>query len=134
MKDSLPRSQWVKDLTPYWKGVSVDRKKFLVPKEPNLNQSQNRLKIASVLTLLDVTPGKFKGEVDNELIPMDIEEPFAQGTVEEGGKLAARNLKGKVGKVLESGPRKELKLVQDVLNLPLMIRIQDIVALSQNVQ
>ena len=134
MKDSLPRSQWVKDLTTYWKGVSVDRKKFLVPKEPNLNQSQNRLKIAPVPTLLDVTPGEFKGEVDNELIPMDIEEPFTQGTVEEGGKLAARNLKGKVGKVLESGPRKELKLVQDVLNLPLMIQIQDIVALSQNVR
>ena len=73
----------------------MDRKKFLVPKKPNLNQSQNRLKIASVSTLLDVTPGEFKGEVNDKLVPMDIEEPFMQGAVKEGGKLAAHDLKGK---------------------------------------
>jgi len=135
--NSPPRSHHMKDLPARRHLDSINRERGSIPKNPNLHKSQHRLQNPATPTPIDVTPGKFEGKVDDEFVPMDIEEPVADKTIDHAREPLARDPERStrnVGQARAKKGRAQSSVIEDLLNSQLTIKVKDLVSISPNVR
>ena len=70
------------------KGHLIDQK-GVASKNPNFNRNQNRFHGSAALTLIDVSPEKFEGKEDSELVPMDVDQVVRNKRRDDTGRRRA---------------------------------------------
>ena len=116
---------------------SLRREKNIISKDVDPHRSQDRPFTPAVPTPVDVTPERFKGEVDDELVPMDIEDTMGNQSINDKGQVSARKEKNGSRDLLQIGPKTgktQSAIVDEVLNSQLTIRVQELIYLSPNVR
>ena len=105
-------------------------------KDADLHRDKDRSRVTSTPTPYDVSKKKFEGVLDSEFIPMDIEEVGVGELANDTGKLLLRNPERSGWKVVQGRTKKgraQSEVVHGILDLPLMLRLQDIASISPNV-
>ena len=115
-----------------------DGKKGSIAKDPGFHRNQDKLfRRTTTPTPIDVSQEVFEGKLDDELVPMDIEEPVRGKRGEDRRKVAAREGDRPIGNVAQSRAKKEEaqeEVVNEVLQLPLTLTLQNLVSISPIVQ
>lgn len=135
--NSPPRSHHMKDLPARRHFDPLNRERGTITKHSNLHQSQDRLKDSTTPTAIDVAPGKFEGKVDDEFVPMDVEQPVANKTIDHGREPSTRNLEGNVRNVGQARTVKgkaQQGVIEDLLDSQVTIKMRDLVSLSSSVR
>ena len=114
------------------------RKDFgAVPKNVDFHRGQNRFEEVLVPVPHDVSPAEFKGEHDDELVPMEVEEVVLGDRTNNRRKVLPRDTERTLGDVGQTGPRRgkaQLGVVNGILNLPLTLSLQEIASISPSVR
>ena len=135
----LPKAHRVKELPPRGHLHDTGRKELgVISKNADLHRSQNRFEnVPAAAIPIDVSPAKFKGELDSELVPMEVEEVVSSKTRENRRKLLPRDADGAIGDVHQIRARKgkaQMSVVNGLLSLPLTLSLQEIASISPSVR
>ena len=109
------------------------REKFPIADNTHIHTGQHRTRTPTPPTPIDVTPKKFKGEGDDEFVPMDVEETVPDKRVDHEGKMSTRHGKGDVRNVGNVGSRKnkaQRQIIDKLLDWDCTIKLQDLLLLS----
>jgi len=124
-------TQGVKKLPERRDAVGVGRQRPPINQPTNLNSQQ--FGSPKRITPFDIHKGKFEGEKDDQLLPMEVD----QGVVEEPRKEARKGTthpgRGEVLKVTNPGPRAgrtSSEIIQDIMKMPLTISVEEAVHMS----
>jgi len=108
-----------------------------IPKDADFNRGENRFEDVPAPVPHDVSPVKFKGELDVELVPMVVEEVPLGDRRDHGRKVLVRETKGNVGEIGQTGAKRgkaQSGVVNGILSLPLTLSLQEIASISPSVR
>lgn len=132
-----PSTRWMRELPTNGPVHVTNGKKGPVLKDSNLNRNQYRVPIPAAPTPTDVSPAKFEGKLDSELIPMDIDKSVTDERVENQGKGLTRNT-DRTLRVVGQGRSKQGRVQSDVIKgimgLQLALTLQDITCISPHLR
>ena len=134
----LPKTHRVKEFPTRGHLHEPGRKeKGSIPRNADLNRGQNRFEEIPVSTPVDVSPAKFKGELDSQLVPMEVEEVVVRKVGNQRRKVSTRDLEGTirdVGQTRAKRGKAQSEVVNGLLSLPLTLSLQEIASISPSVR
>ena len=137
-QNSLPKTHRVKEFPQRRHLHEAGRKELgSVPKNADLNRGQHWFEEIPVAIPVDVSPTKFKGELDDQLVPMEVEEVVVRKVGDQRRKTLARNLEGTIKDVGQARPKRgkaQSDVVNGLLELPLTLSLQEIASISPSVR
>ena len=109
----------------------------VVPKNADFNRGQNRFEDIPVPVPIDISPAKFEGELDSQLVPMEVEEVVVGERVDHRRKVPLRDAERTIGNIGQTRPKRkkaQSEVVNGILSLPLTLSLQEIASISPSVR
>ena len=127
----------MKEFTPRRNDHSSRRERNPIPEDADLHRSQDRPFTPTTPTPIDVSPEQFEGKVDAELVPMVIEDAIGEQSIHDKGKVSTRKEKSGSRDLIQVGSKigkTQSAVVDEVLNHPLTIRVEELLSLAPGVR